>query len=128
MTDTSHDIEIILNGKAYTLRPTFEALTTIERQLSHGVHALAHKLVGGLLTLEELKTIIVSCCVSAHNEAEMEYALVRGDFSHAVEKVAEMFGHIFGSKITPAMTREQLEALKQRFPDATVSGCYPTTS
>lgn len=58
-----------LGGAEYVLRPSFEALEAIERQLGRSLHQLAFQGLQGGLSLTDL-AVIVAECMRAHGRAE----------------------------------------------------------
>ena len=88
------EVEITLDGKPYILRPTFAALSGIEQKLHVGLIALAGKLAGGEITLEELVVIIAQCVVET--PPNIHDALIRSGLASAVESIGCMFTSVFG--------------------------------
>ncbi len=88
------EVEIMLGGKPYILRPTFSSLSNIEQQLGLGLVALARKLADGSIRLEELAVIIAQCSLEA--PLDIRQALARGGLAHVIASVSRMLAVVFG--------------------------------
>jgi len=116
------EVKIILDGKSYVMRSTFEALSRIERELGSGVMSLAKKIADGALTLEELATIIGHAIESDLSPDAIRAAILGSGVTHATQAVTGMFVRIFrgfhteGAHIE-AVSREELNKLASHFPD-----------
>jgi len=91
------EVEIVLDGKPYVLRPTFAALSAMEQQFGMGLVALAGKLAAAGITLEELAVIITVCALETLPQPScLKDALVRGGLASVVQAVGQMFAAVFG--------------------------------
>ena len=107
---------ILLEGEAYDLCPSFEALSLIEQELGAGLTALAVKLMDGAMTLEELVVIIKHCLEPQMPKSFIEKAFLRSGFTQVVEAVATMFALVFAGNYSG--DRQELQLMIERFPDA----------
>lgn len=84
------EVTIVLSGAPHILRPSFEALSGVEQELSIGLVTLARKLADGMLTLEEMETIIRHCLIGNGCLENLKDALVQSGLANATQAVAEM--------------------------------------
>ncbi len=92
------EVEIVLDGMHYTLRPTFEALCRIEQELGAGLLAVARLLAQGQLNLTQLIAIIHHCTQAAGHTTSREVfcnALLHNGLNSALYAVGVMFTRIF---------------------------------
>ena len=54
------EVEITLDGKAYVMRPTFEAMAEIEAKIGHGILWLATRASEGDIGITEVAVIIAA--------------------------------------------------------------------
>jgi hypothetical protein len=92
------EVEISINNQPCILRPTFSALSNIEQTLSAGLPSLAMRLSDGMLTLEELVTIIACCSCSDLTKERIRDTLIEDGIGGAMEQIAIMFSYIFKNK------------------------------
>ena len=118
-------VPITLAGTTYQMTPRFEAIASIEQKAGSFI-ALARKLAQGDISLSELACII-EAAIDADN-APIGEALVMGDLPHAMDAVAAMMITILGKNGSEeTMSRDELEQLRAKFPDATAPEAVSTT-
>ena len=113
-------VSILLDGTAYTLRPTFDALSRVEKELGASLTELADALANGAMTLEALALIITECAEPNLSANFVRGALLQSGFLQAMQAVAMMFSTVFGgweARCDEVITRGELAAMLARFPD-----------
>jgi hypothetical protein len=93
------EVEVILNNESYVLRPTFDALCRIERELDTGLIEIAKRMANGKLALQELSKILLCCNAAAEGEpalsAEIIQAAIPGDgLTSIIGAVSRMLTHV----------------------------------
>ena len=113
------EVEIVLDGENYILKPTFHALSQIEHELSTGIISLAGKLAEGMITLEELSVVIVHCATTELSIAHLKETLVHSELSKIIQAIAHMFCHVIGGENLSSLqiNRGDLEKMSAQFPD-----------
>jgi hypothetical protein len=111
------NVEIILDGKAYALHPTFKTLSCIEEMLSTSVMALAVKLAENTITLEEIAIIVTECLRTEIQESSVREALLRSGLAQATQAVTAMFVVIVGGPEAKELSRGELQDMATTFPD-----------
>lgn len=66
------EVEIMLDGKAYVMRPTFEAMAEIEAKTGHGMLYLATRTAEGDIGITEAAMIITAALRAAGEPATVE--------------------------------------------------------
>src|SRR4051812_41521378 len=107
-----HETKIFLDDHSFTLRPTFEALSSIEQSLNSGIVALTNKLVEGQLTLDEVAVIITQCAPQGTPIALVKEAIIKNGLTRALGIIASMLSCAFaGDNEQAGISREELEGL-----------------
>jgi hypothetical protein len=111
-------VSIVLEGETYALVPSFEALSKVEETLQQSVTTLAIRLSDGELMLAELSFIVSCCMVPPMPQSFVAKALLTTGVSQVMQALAQMFALLFDDDSDEGVTRTQLDALIERFPDS----------
>ena len=90
-----NEVVIMLDGIAYVMRPSFEALVLIEKQLSQTLIQIADKISTENISLTELAVIIEICMEKRASAEFIQDAIVRGGMTSALNAVADLMMAIF---------------------------------
>ena len=97
--DTQGQITVPLDGRNYVLRPSFEAIASIERKLGRSLYELSGQALRGVLTIDDM-AVVVSEMMRAYAKAHPETEEITTYRSVKVERVAEMIFEAGSPNIT----------------------------
>jgi hypothetical protein len=91
------EAELVLEGRALVLRPTFTALVAAEAELGP-LFALCERAAAGQLTLAEMAALLWHCLAEPTPRAAFAEALVAGGLAHATPALRVLLGQILAGR------------------------------
>ena len=119
-------MQLVMQGREITLRPTAKAIEAMERELGQGVVQLAKKLEQGELWFSQLALILFHFLYAqdadkAPSLDEIMQEMVQAGLAESMEIVAELFSELLeGQQHEPLADdgRKLLQEMMQNHPDA----------
>lgn len=97
------EVSLHLDGRDYTLRPSFHALAELESKTGLGIVALARKFQAGEFGIGEMAAVIWSGLSGADAQPMLSYdevgeQIAKAGLAHFVPAAAEYLGYALGGK------------------------------